>query len=129
MAARAFITGLAGTSLTADERGFLREAQPWGLILFTRNVTTPEQIGHLTASFREAVGRDAPVLVDQEGGRVQRPAPPHWPAYPSAAIYGDIYDRDPAAGSQAAYMGARLIAADLTAVGIDVDCLPLADVP
>ena len=73
--------------------------------------------------------RAAPVLIDQEGGRVQRLGPPHWPAYPPGAAYGRIYDRDRAAGLAAARLGARLIAADLTELGINVDCLPLADVP
>ena len=129
MTVRAFITGLAGTVLTPAERAFLRESEPWGLIVFKRNVETPAQVTRLVASFRDAVGRDAAVLVDQEGGRVQRLGPPHWPAYPTGAAYGRIYDRDAAAGLRAAYLGARLIAADLMAVGIDVDCLPIADVP
>ena len=129
MSVRAFITGLAGSSLTPAERAFLWESEPWGLILFKRNIDTPAQVIALVASFRDAVGRDAPVLVDQEGGRVQRLGPPHWPAYPAGAAYGRIHDRDPALGCRAAYLGARLIAADLAAVGIDVDCLPIADVP
>ena len=129
MAVRAFITGLAGTTLTPAERAFLRESEPWGLIVFKRNIDTPAQVLALASSFRDAVGRNAPVLVDQEGGRVQRLAPPHWPAYPAGAAYGRVYDRDPALGRKAAYQGARLIAADLIAVGIDVDCLPIADVP
>jgi len=130
MTARAFITGILGTALTAAERSFLREAEPWGLIVFKRNVETPEQLGALVADFRAAVGRaDAPVLVDQEGGRVQRLGPPHWPSYPAGAQYGRIWERDPASALEAARMGARLIASDLLALGIDVDCLPLADVP
>ena len=129
MTVRAFITGLAGTELTPGERAFVRESAPWGLIVFKRNVETPAQVGRLAASFREAAGRDAAVLVDQEGGRVQRLGPPHWPAYPPGAAYGRIYDWDPAAGLTAARLGAHLIAADLRAVGIDVDCLPIADVP
>jgi beta-N-acetylhexosaminidase len=129
MAIRAFITGLAGTTLTPAERAFLRESEPWGLIVFKRNIDTPSQVLALTSSFRDCVGRNAPVLVDQEGGRVQRLAPPHWPAYPAGAAYGRVYDRDRALGRKAAYQGARLIAADLIAVGIDVDCLPIADVP
>jgi beta-N-acetylhexosaminidase len=129
MAVRAFITGLAGTTLTPTERAFLRESQPWGLIVFTRNIENPAQVSRLTTSFRDAVAREAPVLVDQEGGRVQRLGPPHWPAYPPGAAYGHLYDRSPALGLKAAYLGARLIAADLRAVGIDVDCLPIADVP
>ena len=95
MAARAFITGLAGLSITASERSFLRDTQPWGLIIFKRNVSTPDQVAELTQSFRDCAGWQAPVFVDQEGGRVQRLGPPHWPVYPPGARYGAIYDRDP----------------------------------
>jgi beta-N-acetylhexosaminidase len=128
MAARAFITGLSGLTITASERAFIREAQPWGLIIFKRNVNTPQQVTELTSSFRDAVGWQAPVLVDQEGGRVQRLGPPHWPVYPPGAQLGARYDREPARGLAAARLQGHLIAADLTAVAVDVDCLPLADV-
>jgi len=130
MAANAFITGLSGHALTANERAFLRDADPWGLILFARNVDTPAQVLALVHSFRDAVGRaDAPVLIDQEGGRVARLRPPHWPAYPAGAAFARLYDIDAALGLRAARRGARLIASDLAALGITVDCLPLADVP
>ena len=129
MAARAFISGLSGLTLSAGERAFIREAQPWGLIIFKRNVNTPEQVLELTISFREAVGREAPVLVDQEGGRVQRLGPPHWPVYPPGATYGALYDREKSLGLACSRLAGHLIAADLINVGIDVDCLPIADVP
>jgi beta-N-acetylhexosaminidase len=129
MPARAFITGLAGTTISANERAFLRDARPWGLIIFKRNVSDPEQISALTGSFREAVGWHAPVLVDQEGGRVQRLGPPHWPSYPPGARFGQLYDRDREYGTAAARLAGHLIAADLAGLGIDVDCLPIADVP
>ncbi|HET7850368.1 MAG TPA: beta-N-acetylhexosaminidase [Pseudolabrys sp.] len=129
MAPRAFITGLSGLSITADERAFLRETRPFGLILFKRNVSTAEQVAALVDAFRDAVGARAPVLVDQEGGRVQRLGPPHWPAYPPGARYGELYDRETAFGLAAARLGGRLIASDLAPLGIDVDCLPIADVP
>jgi beta-N-acetylhexosaminidase len=129
MTARAFITGVAGLALTAYERAFLREAEPWGFILFNRNIRTPAQVAKLVSECREAVGHDAPVLIDQEGGRVQRLGPPHWPSYPSGSVYGRLYDRDIAVGLAAAGLGARLIASDLKKLGIDVDCLPIADVP
>jgi beta-N-acetylhexosaminidase len=130
MAARAFITGLSGPAITPDERAFLRAADPWGLILFKRNVRSPDQVAALTAEFKAVLGRaDAPVLIDQEGGRVQRLGPPHWPAYPPGAVYSRLYDRNEALGLAAARLGGRLIAADLDALGITVDCLPLADVP
>lgn len=129
MTARAFITGLAGLTISANERAFLREARPWGLIVFKRNIESPQQLSDLTKSFRDVVGWETPVLVDQEGGRVQRLAPPNWPAYPPGARYGELYDRDPASGLATARLAGHLIASDLKAVGIDVDCLPIADVP
>ncbi len=130
MSPRAFITGVAGPALTAAERSFLRDVDPWGLILFKRNIEAPGQVRRLVASFREAVGRDdAPVLVDQEGGRVQRLGPPHWPVYPAGAEYGRLHERDATLGLRAAWLGGRLIAADLAELGITVDCVPLADVP
>jgi len=129
MSARAFITGLAGLTISANQRAFLRDAQPWGLIIFQRNVSSPAQVYDLTSSFRDLVGWEAPVLVDQEGGRVQRLKPPQWPAYPPGARYGALYDRAPEAGLAAARLAGHLIAADLRPLGVDVDCLPLADVP
>jgi beta-N-acetylhexosaminidase len=126
---RAFITGVAGPALTAEERQFLKEAEPWGLIVFKRNVVDPSTLRRLVDDFRSIVGRRAPVLVDQEGGRVQRLGPPHWPSYPPGAAYGARYDRDRDSGLAAARLGATLIAADLNAAGIDVDCAPIADVP
>ena len=129
MTASAFITGVSDVALTAAERAFVREARPWGLILFKRNIETPAQVAALVASFREAVGVEAPVLVDQEGGRVQRIGPPHWPSYPAAAVYGTLYERDQTTGLAAARLGARLIAHDLERLGIDIDCLPVADLP
>lgn len=129
MTARAFITGVAGLRLTDAERQFVRAARPWGLILFKRNIDDPAQVSALVDEFRNAAGAEAAVLVDQEGGRVQRLGPPHWPARPAGAWYGALYARDPAAGLAAARLGGRLIAADLAALGITVDCLPVADVP
>ena len=126
---RAFITGVAGPALTDEERQFLRQAQPWGFIVFDRNIVDPDQLRRLIGDFRASVGRDAPVLVDQEGGRVQRLRPPRWPKYPPGAAYGAVYDRDREAGLAAARLGARLMASDLAEVGIDVDCVPIADVP
>jgi beta-N-acetylhexosaminidase len=126
---QAFITGLAGTELSEEERAFLRDAQPWGFILFKRNVMSAEQLRRLIGDARATLGRSAPALIDQEGGRVQRLGPPHWAVYPPGAAYGALYDRDRDTGLAAARLGARLIAADLTALGIDVDCLPIADVP
>ena len=128
MPVSAFVCGCAGPSLTPWERRFLREAQPWGLILFKRNVDNPEQLTDLTESFREAVGRgDAPVLIDQEGGRVQRLGPPHWPAYPSAASYLSTAGEVELA-AKLVRLTAQLMASDLLAVGININCLPVLDV-
>src|SRR5689334_5225398 len=106
---RAFITGVAGLALSDDERLFLREAAPWGLILFKRNVSDPQQVTDLTKSFRDVTGWNAPVLVDQEGGRVQRLGPPHWPLYPPAEAFGKLYDHDPAAAVGATRLSSRLL--------------------
>jgi beta-N-acetylhexosaminidase len=130
MANRAFITGVSGFELTDAEREFIRAERPWGFILFKRNVETPDQVSELVRECRAVAGQpDAPVLIDQEGGRVQRLGPPHWPAYPAGAAFGALYDRDSQLGLTAARLSARLIAADLADLGITVDCLPLADVP
>src|SRR6478752_7209941 len=130
MSTRAFITGVSGTELTAAEREFIRAERPWGFILFKRNVEAPAQVAALVEELRAAAGTvDAPVLIDQEGGRVQRLGPPHWPVYPPGAIFSTLYDTDSVLGLTAARLSARLIAADLADLGINVDCLPLADVP
>src|SRR5437763_3844791 len=130
MNTRAFITGVSGPELNAEEREFIRAQRPWGFILFKRNIETPGQVAHLIAKMRNELARpDAPVLIDQEGGRVQRLGPPHWPIYPAGAVFGRLYDLDPALGLTAARLSARLIAADLSDIGASVDCLPLADVP
>jgi beta-N-acetylhexosaminidase len=124
---KAFISGCAGLALDAEERAFLRREKPWGLILFKRNIADRDQVLRLTRSFRECVGRaDAPVLIDQEGGRVQRMAPPQWRAYPAAAaIEAGL---EPSRAEAAARLIARLIAADLSEVGITIDCAPVLDV-
>ena len=130
MSSRAFITGVSGPELTAAEREFIAAERPWGFILFKRNIETPAQVILLVRELRAAIGNpDAPVLIDQEGGRVQRLGPPHWPVYPPGAAFGVLYDIDRAAGLTAARLSARLMAADLIELGITVDCLPLADVP
>ncbi len=121
------IFGCSGRDLTADERAFFRDADPSGFILFQRNCETPDQVRRLVAALRDAVGRpEAPVLIDQEGGRVARLKPPHWPAYPSAAALAALGG---ARASEAVTIGARLIADDLAALGITVDCLPVLDIP
>jgi beta-N-acetylhexosaminidase len=130
MIRRAFITGIAGLELSADEQAFIRAARPWGFILFKRNVQSPAQVSVLVQELRAVAELpDAPVLIDQEGGRVQRLGPPHWPVYPPGEIFSRLYDADSALGLQAARLSARLIADDLRQLGINVDCLPLADVP
>jgi beta-N-acetylhexosaminidase len=130
MTSRAFITGVSGLTSTHAEREFIRAERPWGFILFRRNIETPSQVSALVSELRNLVGdADAPILIDQEGGRVQRLGPPHWPVYPPGAVFGALYDVDSQLGLTAARLSSRLIAADLAYLGINVDCLPLADVP
>ena len=130
MSPRACILGLAGPTLLSEERAFFRDVNPWGFILFGRNVEMPDQVARLTACLRETIGRpDAPILIDQEGGRVQRLRPPHWRSYPAARAFGRIAANDPLLRRELVRLGARLIAHDLAALGINVDCLPVLDVP
>jgi len=130
VSASACILGCEGLKLSEDERAFFRDADPWGFILFKRNVESPDQVRALTEDLRDCIGRaDAPILIDQEGGRVQRLGPPHWRRYPPGRAYGDLLANDPLQRREIARLGARLLAHDLVAVGINVDCLPVLDVP
>ncbi len=126
----AAILGCAGPVLSAAEKAFFADARPWGFILFKRNVETPEQVRALTAELRWTVQRaDAPILIDQEGGRVQRLGPPHWRRYPPGGAYGHLASNDPLLRREVTRLGARLMAHDLAALGVSVDCLPVLDVP
>jgi len=123
----AIVLGCGGERLTAFERDFFTEVDPAGFILFRRNCSSPDQVRDLVDSLRGCVGRDdAPVLIDQEGGRVARLRPPQWRRYPSPARIASL--PDPLAET-AARLGARLIADDLARLGITVDCLPVLDLP
>jgi len=127
---RAAILGLAGTSVTDEEKRFFAATDPLGFILFKRNCDTPAQLKRLVADLRASVGRDdAPVLIDQEGGRVARLGPPHWRQPPAAATFVSLAKQDLALGGEAARLNARLMASDLAAAGINVDCAPVLDLP
>jgi len=124
------IFGCSGPVLEPGERDFFREAEPWGFILFGRNIESREQVRKLVEDLRETVGdARAPVLIDQEGGRVARLKPPLWHARPPQAVFGALYAQAPETAREAAYLNARLIAYDLGELGITVDCLPVLDVP
>jgi beta-N-acetylhexosaminidase len=122
------ILGLSGLALTDDERAFFRAADPAGFILFGRNVADRAQLKALTDSLRDLSGRaDLPILIDQEGGRVARLEPPEWPPFPAAWRFAELYERAPISAIEAARANAAAIAAILTEVGINVDCLPQLD--
>lgn len=128
----AFISGCSGPVLSTAERDFFSRTNPWGLILFKRNCETPEQLKTLTSAFRAAVGRkNAPVFIDQEGGRVQRLGPPSnaWRRYPAARAYGEAFKASPLMGLRAARNVGRLMAEDLIEAGITANCVPVLDVP
>ena len=130
MRCKALILGCAGPVFTDEEEAFFSTVKPWGLILFRRNIVDPEQIKALCARFRALVGRDdAPVLIDQEGGRVQRMGPPLWRRYPAARKYLEASSGDVTEAAEMARLGSRLIAQDLKACGITVDCMPVLDCP
>ena len=130
MSTAAAILGCSGLTLSREEQAFFRAEKPWGFILFARNVETPDQVRRLVEALRETVGRsDAPILIDQEGGRVQRLGPPHWGKYPPGRAYGELTRNDPLLRREITRLGARLLAHDLAALGINVDCVPVLDVP
>lgn len=129
MVARAFIAGCEGTTVSSDEAAFLRDADPWGIVLFGRNVETPGQVRALTSALRDALGREAPIFIDQEGGRVQRFRPPHWHGFPAAARFGQLYARDPEMAFQAVLLSHHLMALELSEAGVDCACAPVVDVP
>jgi len=120
MSALAAIVGIAGPSLTAEEAALFRRHRPLGAILFRRNVVDPAQLSALTAALREELGTEAPILIDQEGGRVARLRPPHWTAFPPPATF----ENGPDAAAEA---NAALLGAECAAVGLDVVCAPLLD--
>ncbi|MBU6406220.1 MAG: beta-N-acetylhexosaminidase [Alphaproteobacteria bacterium] len=121
--------GVREPVLTAETSALLKEARPWGLILFREACKTPMQVRALTEDLREACGHDAIVWIDQEGGRVARLKPPSWPLWPAALRYGALYEKDPEAGLEAAWLGHRLIAHELKAIGVNGDFAPVLDVP
>ena len=124
------IFGLAGTTLSAAERDFFKESEPFGFILFARNVEQRSQLRALTDDLRSLLGRDQlPILIDQEGGRVARMQAPEWSAYPPAATFGALYSRDPVRGLEACALNFEALALDLAEVGITVTCAPVLDVP
>ena len=124
------IYGCAGTALSAAERDFFRDTRPWGFILFARNIKDRAQVTALIDQLRDSVDDGlAPVMIDQEGGRVARLKPPHWGERPPAARFGELHAENPEAAREATYLNARLIAHDLFSLGINVDCLPVLDVP
>ena len=124
------IYGCAGQSLSGAERDFFRAVKPWGFILFGRNINDPAQVRTLIAELRATVDdANTPILIDQEGGRVARLKPPYWRQRPPAARFGALHDGNPEMAREAVYLNARLIAHDLASLGINVDCLPVLDVP
>ncbi|MFD2235893.1 beta-N-acetylhexosaminidase [Aureimonas populi] len=127
---KAWIAGCAGRSLNRDERSFFADERPFGFILFRRNIAEPNQLSDLVAELKDAGGGDlTPVFVDQEGGRIQRLRPPLAPNRPAAEMIGALFRRDEEAGLRAAWLHARLLAADLMEYGINANCVPCLDVP
>jgi beta-N-acetylhexosaminidase len=132
MPASAAVYGCQGTELAAEQRAFFRDVRPFGFILLAinRNIDNPAQVAALCGQLRDSIGdAKAPIFIDQEGGRVQRLRPPHWQNRPPARRFGELFDRQPDHGREAAYLCARLIAHELRSVGVTVNCAPVLDVP
>ncbi|HYD72789.1 MAG TPA: beta-N-acetylhexosaminidase, partial [Candidatus Binatia bacterium] len=121
--------GIRQPKLDEEMRGFFRDARPWAFILFREACVSRDQVRALCAELRESVDRETLVWIDQEGGRVARLKPPEWPTWPPCARYGELFSRSAEAGSEAAYLGHRLIAHELKSIGVDADFAPVLDVP
>ncbi len=122
------ISDVEGLEISADEKALFEEYRPYGFILFKRNCDNPDQVRKLTREMRKCIGNDnAPILIDQEGGRVARLTPPHWKRYPAAGAYSKLYETNPDLATAAVQVHASLMAADLSALGINVDCFPDVD--
>lgn len=121
--------GIRQAKLDNELRAFVRDVRPWAFILFREACVSRVQVKALCDDLRSAVGHDAIVWMDQEGGRVARLKPPEWPVWPACARYGEIHARAPDAGVEAAYLGFRLIAHELKAMGVDGDFAPVLDTP
>ncbi|MCR9193885.1 MAG: beta-hexosaminidase [Hyphomonas sp.] len=127
MSLSACITSVSGPVLLAEERAFLREAAPWGVILMGRSCVDKAQVQTLTREIHEALGREALIFIDQEGGRVARLKAPEWPKFPAAGVYGELYSSAPEAAEEACYLGHRLMGQELAELGIHADCAPCCD--
>lgn len=129
MTERAVIYGFEGLTLNQAEQEFFADVAPWGYIVFARNIETPGQLLRLTDELRDLSGRaDVPILIDQEGGRVARLRGPHWRDAPPSAVFGDAWARDPETAREAAWLNSRLLAQELKASGVNVDCVPMLDI-
>ncbi len=127
MSFSACITSISGPILLAEERAFLRDAQPWGVILMGRSCEDKAQVRSLVSDIQDALGRKALIFIDQEGGRVARLKAPEWPRFPAAGLYGGLYSANPAAGVEASRIGHQLMALELSDLGICADCAPVGD--
>lgn len=123
----ACITSVSGPVLLAEERAFLRDAQPWGVILMGRSCESKAQVAALVNDIKDALGRNALIFIDQEGGRVARLRAPEWPNFPAAGVYGELFEVAPNEAEEACYLGHLLMGQELSALGIHADCAPCAD--
>ena len=130
MTLKAFITGVAGPLLLEEEKAFFKDTRPCGLIVFDRNIENKDQLKRLVEDYREAVGSERQfILIDQEGGRIQRMRAPHWKKWPAGASYGELYKRDPVAAKRGAELVYQMMSEELVEMGINVNCVPLLDIP
>jgi len=126
---KAAIYGCAAAQLSREEHAFYRSSDPWGFILFARNIGTPDEVKRLVGDLRDSVGRNAPILIDQEGGRVARLKPPSWRGWAPARALTDANGLDETERCDALRLRYQIIGSELRALGIDVNCAPLLDLP
>lgn len=127
IAPKACILSVSGPELLDDEAVFLAQNNPWGIILMGRSVKSRKQVRSLIDAIWSALGRPCLVFIDQEGGRVRRMRPPEWPDFPAGEVYSKLFQKSPELGEEAAWLGHRLIAAELQPLGVFANCAPILD--
>ena len=125
----AIVFDTEGARLSADEKAFFKDADPWGFIVFARHCSSANELTAHCSELRDAVGRDAPILIDQEGGRVARMKPSAFPAHPAPAVFGELYKLDPKKSVAASRLNGWLLGRLVSGCGVTINCMPMLDVP
>ena len=123
----AIVVGISGLSLTEEEKEYLVSYSPIGIILFKRNITNKKQVIQLVQSIKKVLGKKTLILIDQEGGKVNRLNTSVWPLYPSAKTFGDLAEKNLNKAKKITFLNFKSIGQNLNELGINTNCAPVLD--